>query len=136
MSTLYNRAYQPPFPQLQVMFRFEDQRVGPFSALLDSGADVTLVPESILEESGAWQGEIAYLRSQFGEVQPVRLYLVTVQVESTILPGIYVVGHDTSDEIILGRDVLNKIPLFLDGPELQTDLLDDATAHRLRTRRA
>ncbi len=136
MSMVYHRGYQPPFPQLDVIFRFEEERVGPISALLDSGADVTMVPEPLLEQIGAWTGESAFIRSQFGELQPVRLYLVTVQVENRVLPGIYVVGHTTSDEIILGRDVLNKLPLFLDGPEQQTELLTDAAVQRLCARRA
>ncbi|MBI4674761.1 MAG: hypothetical protein HY741_24210 [Chloroflexi bacterium] len=29
-----------------------------------------------------------------------------------------------------------KLPLFLDGPEQQTELLDDAVVRRLRARRA
>jgi len=56
-------------------------------------------------------------------------------VGDVFLPGLYIIGDDTGDEIILGRDVLNKLPLFLDGPEQQTELLDDATLKRLRARR-
>ncbi|OQY84148.1 MAG: hypothetical protein B6D41_16020 [Chloroflexi bacterium UTCFX4] len=33
------------------------------------------------------------------------------------------------------RDVLNKLPILLDGPTLQSELLDDATTLRLRARR-
>jgi hypothetical protein len=37
--------------------------------------------------------------------------------------------------VILGRNLLNMLPLFLDGPQQQTHLVDDATLRRLRGRR-
>ena len=36
--------------------------------------------------------------------------------DSNYLPGIFVVGDEQGDEIVLGRDVLNKLRIFLDGP--------------------
>lgn len=135
MSTPYQRGYEPPFPQIEIAFEFDGEHSEPFAALIDSGADVTMVPETTLEQIGAWTGETAFIRSQFGELLPVRLYLVSIQIENITLPGIYVVGHTTSDEIILGRDVLNKLVLLLDGPEQQTELLDPLTVNRIRARR-
>ncbi len=78
----------------------------------------------------------ARLRSQWSERRVVRLYLVDVEIAGSRLPNIYVAGDDDSDEIILGRNVLNKLPLFLDGPQQQTVVLDDATVKRLRARGA
>ena len=77
----------------------------------------------------------AKVRSHFGELQPVQLYIVGFQIESVTLASSYVIGDETSNTIILGRDVLNKLPIFLDGVQAQTDLLDDATVQRLRNRR-
>jgi hypothetical protein len=45
------------------------------------------------------------------------------------------VADEHGDEIILGRDVLNRLPLFMDGLGQQTDLLDEAAAQRLRAQR-
>ena len=35
----------------------------------------------------------------------------------------------------MSRNILNKLPLFLDGPNEQTEVLDDASVKRLRERR-
>jgi hypothetical protein len=110
-------------------------RIGPFQALLDTGADATFVPIDLLEQLKIGESGPATVRSHFGERQKVRLYVVSFEFGNLLIPGLYVVGDDVGDEIILGRDVLNNIPLFLDGPQRMTDLLDDATANRLRNRR-
>ncbi len=135
MSTPYQRDYDPPFPQLFVILRTADERRGPLAALIDSGADATLAPTVLLHDLGVLGGQPATIRSHFGEPLPVKLFVVDIWVENAGLPGVYVVGDDVGDEIILGRDVLNKLPLFLDGPTEQTEVLDDATAKQLRARR-
>jgi hypothetical protein len=135
VSTPYNRGYRPPFPALQVHLQSKVARIGPFQALLDTGADATFVPIDLLEQIKVGESGPATVRSHFGERQRVRLYVVSFEFDHLLIPGIYVVGDDLSDEIILGRDVLNSLPLFLDGPQRTTDLLDDATVNRLRGRR-
>jgi hypothetical protein len=40
-----------------------------------------------------------------------------------------------ADEIVLGRNVLNKLTIFFDSPKQQTEILDDPTVKRLRDRR-
>lgn len=135
MSVPYHPAYRPPFPQLSVVLSVEDERTGPFPALLDTGADVTLVPTHLLEQAGAAESDWVTVRSHFGEGQRLQSYLVEVRIDDLLLPGLYVVGDDRGVEIILGRDVLNKLPLLLDGPALQTDVLDEAAVTRLRERK-
>lgn len=135
MSQGYNRDYFPPFPQLPVILDSHDERFGPLMALLDTGADVTFVPTHLLEKVGAIESIQAQIRSHFGEVQPVQLYLTGIHVAGVHLVSLYVVGDDDGEEIILGRDVLNKLPLFLDGLQLHTDVLNETQVQRLRRQR-
>ncbi|MBI4673767.1 MAG: hypothetical protein HY741_19135 [Chloroflexi bacterium] len=135
MTTPYQAGYRLPFPCLHIFLFNDTGRLGPLRALVDTGADATIVPIDFLlrvraEESG-WAG----LHPFMGETKRVQKYLIDIQVDTWVLPGIYVVADPTGQELILGRDVLNKLPLFLDGPEQQTDLLDDAAVKRLRARR-
>jgi hypothetical protein len=44
------------------------------------------------------------------------LYLVDIQIGNMTLPGLEVVGDEVSNEIILGRNVLNRLRVLLDGP--------------------
>jgi predicted aspartyl protease len=108
---------------------------GPYEALLDTGADVTFVPIALLNKIEALEAFTGRVRSHFGESRPVQLYVVGFRIENITLASTYVVADENSDSLILGRDVLNKLPLFLDGRQAQTDLLDDVSVQRLRSRR-
>lgn len=46
----------------------------------------------------------------------MNLFLVDVHIGENVLPHVQVVGDEVGDEVILGRDVLNKLKLLLDGP--------------------
>jgi len=135
MSTPYHTGHRLPFPALTVGLHGEAERLSSVIALLDTGADVTLVPIALLEQVGASEGGLVAIRTHFGEVHHAQHYLVSIEASGILLPGVYVVGDDHGEDVILGRDVLNKLPLFLDGPEQQAEILDDATASRLRVRR-
>lgn len=118
MKFRYSHQYYPAAPIVDVTFisAAEQERVGPLTAMIDSGADGTIVPMSYLDEIHAPPTVEMVIRSQWGERRKVLLYLVDVQIGDLLLGGIEVVGDEESDEIVLGRDVLNRLRLFLDGP--------------------
>ncbi len=122
----YDVAYSPPVPVCQVSFSVTrtGQSTGPLSAILDTGADGTLVPQHYLDAIGARRVMESGLRSQWGERRIVYLYLVTLHIGEIELPGTYVVGDDQSEEIVLGRNVLNHLKIWLDGPENFSRLSD------------
>ncbi len=64
------------------------------------------------------------IRSQWGERHTVMLYLVNIQIGSLTLSGIEVVGDEVSQEIVLGRDVLNRLRVLLDGPGETVEVSD------------
>ncbi len=88
------------------------------NAIIDTGADATIVPVRYLRQIAARRSFEATIRSQWGERRRVYLYLVDLQLETLTLPGIYVVGDDQGDEVVLGRDVLNRLRVLLDGLDL------------------
>lgn len=61
---------------------------------------------------------------EVGAAYALRTYLVDVEIGGLTLPGIEVIGDDVADQILIGRDVLNKLRLLLDGPRQKTELLD------------
>ena len=63
------------------------------------------------------------IRGYTGGRRTVRTYLVDIEIGALTLPGIEVVGDDATHEILLGRDVLNKLRLLLDGPRQHTEVL-------------
>ncbi len=117
MKFPYDSNYQPPFPAVQVALynREEGLRTSAMNALLDSGADASLVPIVFLRDIVAPALMDTRIRSHWGEWRAAQLFVVDVEIENIKLPGIFVVGDEQGDEIVLGRDVLNKLRIFLDG---------------------
>lgn len=135
MSSPYLKAgYLYAIPALSVYFRrlAEATGIGPYNAIVDTGADMTIAPADILVDLQAQSMQETNLVSQWGDTHPVILYLVDLEIADQVFPGVLVAGDETADEIILGRNLLNLLPIFLDGPEQQSHVLDGATVHRFR----
>jgi predicted aspartyl protease len=126
MKQSYNQDYFPPIPVLQVRFSTPewDLRTETLEAVVDTGADGTLVPVKYLQQIEASIEGRSGLRSQWGERRVVNLYLVDIEIEGLTLPGMWVVGDGVSDEIVLGRNVLNHLQLLLDGLANTTEVLN------------
>jgi len=54
----------------------------------------------------------------------VLMYLVDAQIGSLTVTEIEVVGDELSDEVVIGRDVLNRLRLLLDGPDEVTEVFE------------
>ena len=138
MSTAYQTVgYRFPIPIVPVRFRrlAESIATESYTAIIDTGADMTIAPAKILIDLEAQDVQETNLISQWGDAHPVVLYLVDLDINGQIFPGVFVAGDETASEVILGRNLLNLLPLFLDGPQRTTYLIDDKRAQRLRTRR-
>ncbi|MGE0130865.1 MAG: retropepsin-like aspartic protease [Blastocatellales bacterium] len=85
--------------------------------LIDSGADVTLLPRSLVERLGIVPGAGYELMAFDGSVsisQAVQADLIFLR---KIFKGQYLLLDQDSG--VLGRDILNHVSLLLDGPHLQ-----------------
>lgn len=124
MKSAYRQDYQPAFPAVEVVLVNEEENLhsDPQSALLDSGSDGTLVPIACLKDLLCAPLRDAAIRSHWGERRSVQVYLVDLHIAEIWLPGVFVVGDDQGDEIVLGRNVLNKLVVLLDGPTEQVSL--------------
>lgn len=138
MSVAYQSlGYPLPIPILSVRFRRLVEPVASelYDAIVDTGADMTIAPAEILVNLQAHDVQETNLVSQWGDVHPVVLYLVDLEIEGQVIPGVLVAGDETTHEVILGRNLLNMFSLLLDGPQQQTYVVDDTSARRLRAQR-
>ena len=128
----YDQTHDPPFPQLPVVIVHLESsaRSNPLPGLVDTGADATLVPAEQLRALGAQEIYRASLRSHWGESRPAIVHLVDLEVAGHNLPGIEVIADEHSGAVLLGRNVLNRLILLLDGPGQETDVLPRRPARR------
>ena len=117
-SLPYSSDYDPPVPVCSVTIT-SAAAIGTIQlqAIVDTGADASIVPVRYLRQIGVQPAFEAGLRSQWGERRMVFLYLVDLKIGQQTLPSVFVVGDDRGDETILGRDVLNKLVITLHGPQ-------------------
>ena len=116
----YSEEYFPPAPVLKVSIAVpeESSTSREFSALVDTGADGTFVPTSILDNFDLPISYMTNVRSHLGEsLHNAPVYKVDLILFNSIrLPSVEVVGDDFGDRVILGRNILNLLKLNLDGP--------------------
>jgi len=125
MSHPYLTTYYPPMPALQIRLGYPEEAltIGPLTAIVDTGADGTLVPQSLIDELGAPFVDDIRVRSHWGEWRNMQLFTVDVGIGKLRLPAVEVAGDDQGKEIVLGRNILNRLKLLLDGPAGQVEIL-------------
>ena len=121
-SQLYDADYYPAAPALTVGIGSPKGKVArsEVTALVDTGADVTMIPLSILRSSGGRIQETRRLRGSLSESVIVARCLVAVLVAGCAIRGIRAVALEDNYDSILGRDVLNQLELTLNGPAQET----------------
>jgi hypothetical protein len=115
----YNsQDYEPAMPVMEVtlLSRGTEDVAAQVLAIVDSGADATLLPIELLRAARARYYRSCQLRGVTGQAIPVDLYAVTLRLGLHVIHGVKAVAGLRSNEAILGRDVLNQLDLRLIGP--------------------
>ena len=128
MPSKYDFEKFPPAPVLEIRVSVPYGAAGDeiHIALIDTGSDFTIMPLSLVAKMDAPESRLANVRALWGESRIITLYYVDIHFETGTIPNVEVIGSpDASrdNEIILGRNVLNRLILLLDGHEAQTDIL-------------
>lgn len=115
----YDSSY-PAGPALPVV-EFQLRAIGSdegvsLTALVDSGADATILPISSLEQAKVEQ--IGRARMRWGPhiSGNYGVYLAAIQIGPHTIFGVRVLADIQDSEAILGRDVLNHLKIILNGP--------------------
>jgi hypothetical protein len=113
----YNSDYHPAMPmgELSVGLPLGDMLIT-LQAIVDSGADATMIPLEHLRQIGARRSRKVMMRGVTGGGELVDLYAVAIQLGSYRQGFLEIVGIADSDETIIGRDILNHLSVTLNGP--------------------
>lgn len=121
----YDTSYLPPAPTIEIRLGSPEAplQVGPLSALVDTGADLCIVPTRHIKPLNMQVDNRKFLKTPWGEHRLVDVYLLDLGIGEMRLPLIEIVADDQGDGIILGRHVLNKLVIRLDGPRTLLELI-------------
>jgi predicted aspartyl protease len=124
MKYAYDSAYFPAAPHVEIWLAVPDEsfKVGPLLAFVDTGADATIVPLNLIHSLPVQVDDRKILRSPLGDRRVVDVYLLDVGIADARLPVIEIVADQVGHEIIVGRNVLNKLRMTLDGPKQTVDV--------------
>lgn len=116
MTTLpYDPSYRPPAPTLPVGVSALGPAVVMLPMLIDTGADVTLIPAALARQLRLPRVDTVIVSGFGGATQRADVHAATLHLGGTEVLARVV----ATDEALLGRDVLAAIVFELDGPRAQ-----------------
>lgn len=84
----YDSRYFPPAPVVEIQLATPDEvpTIGPLLALVDTGADMTIIPSSHIEPLDLQADDQRLLRSHWGEARKVDIYLLDLVIGDLRFP--------------------------------------------------
>lgn len=110
-------AFGPALPVVEVNISpiGSGQSNEALTALIDSGADATMIPLDVLTKVGADKVGRAQMRWGSHQSRTYDVYLVMLKIGPFQIPGARILANEPSGEMILGRNVLNQMIVTLNG---------------------
>ncbi|TET44435.1 MAG: hypothetical protein E3J66_00825 [Dehalococcoidia bacterium] len=123
MDYKYSKRFDPPAPVVELSICAPLSNASTSSvALVDSGADITVVPEPIISRLRLRRVD-SMSASGFGKgVIEATVYSAILGVEGILNPKIYRILSWNEDYALIGRDLLNKLIAVLNGPNEELGL--------------
>jgi predicted aspartyl protease len=112
-----NQNYNPAAPVVEIGIAKSGQQTAStrVKALIDSGADATMLPINLLQEVNARYSITRQMRGVGDHPIVVEMYVVTLFVGEFAFPGVEVIAANENSESLIGRDVLNQMIVTLNG---------------------
>ncbi|MBU0510463.1 MAG: protease [Chloroflexi bacterium] len=113
----YDSSVYPALPVIEVKVSAFGQSGEKMTlrAVVDSGADSTMLPLRYLKKIKSRKVGQANLRGITGIRCPVDIYEVVIQLGPYDIPKLRVIADRHNQEMILGRDALNQMIVTLNG---------------------
>ncbi len=112
------RGADPPAPYvlLNLAHSTGPEILRDIPALADTGADSTVLPSKLLASLRVPEFGAMTVRSYDDRQDSLKTYIVRLQIRDLPVIELEVIGSDFISTAIVGRDVLNRYDIRLDGP--------------------
>lgn len=117
---VYDQSFDPPAPVASISVCHPDKPEieWPIKARLDTSADVSLLPESIVHAFSLPIVSRVLTEAYDGAQSILNAYEAALTVEETDIGRVVMVALAQEDYALLGRDILNRFVITLDGTAL------------------
>ncbi|MEW6679553.1 MAG: retropepsin-like aspartic protease [bacterium] len=92
--------------------------------IIESGAEMTVIPKWAIERLELSPVSMVEVRTWDGRISKIPGYLINLSIGNLIIKNLEVVSFD-QDIALLGRDVLNKFVITLDGKRGILEIKED-----------
>ena len=121
----YDRAFNPPAPVADVTVAnpVTTNRRSVLRGKMATGADITVIPERLVVPLGISPKGRVWTRGYDGTYTQRAVYYVRLTLEDFVLATVRCIATNRGD-VLLGRNVLNRFLVILDGKNLTFELTD------------
>lgn len=121
---VYNKSLDPlaPFASISIYHPDKPNAVRSMRAKLDTGADISLLPTATVHDLSLRIVSRILAEAYDGNQTLLNSYEAALQVEGADLGRVEMVALAQEDYALLGRDVLNRFVISLDGPALTLEM--------------
>ncbi len=100
--------------EVEIYSSCAEKRPVKVNAIIDTGAQISCIPEKILKGMGIKDYSYEAVRFFSGK-QEIKSYFINLSFGNINIQNTKVLAID-SDYGLLGRDILNQMAIFIDGP--------------------
>jgi hypothetical protein len=120
----YTRQFDPPAPFVYVSLRcpLTGVSVHDLPAQVDCAADRTVIPGGLVAVLGLKYVDTIHVPGLGGEILAVSAYQVELTIRALSPHLVVVAAQNDEPYVLLGRDVLNRYRILLDGPGLALEI--------------
>jgi predicted aspartyl protease len=124
MKAAYDTSLLPPAPFVPVRLASLADHAEPVAiqAKIDTGAGLTVIPARLIEQLPLMPAGEIEIEGYDGRRATIQAYDVNLQIDQLHVTGLLVIGF-AEDYVLVGRDMLNRLRVLLDGPAITTEIL-------------